>query len=89
MKIITCKQYEALEYIGWGLAKGADESVLVNGYNDQPSLDVTGYSSGEYWGGEGRKFTFLGPDPFGIVPIYRTPDGKQFPADATKYPHLS
>lgn len=73
-----------LEYRGWGLIGEPQQDVIVQGPSGN-SLDVTGYHAADYWDGE----KFLGPDIFGVVPIYRTADGNQFPANAQPYPYLA
>lgn len=73
-----------LEYVGWGIVGEPQQDVIVTGPSGD-SIDVTGYNTADYW----NSHTFLGADSFGIVPVYRTADGKQFPADAKVYPHLA
>lgn len=71
-------------FCGWGIIGEPKSDVLIDGPSG-PSLDVTGYDAADYWDGE----EFRGPDSFGIVPVYRTPHGHQFPADAKAYPYLA
>lgn len=76
---------DELKYIGWGILGKIQEGIIVSGYNGQPTIDVHGYNDSDYWNGD----KFLGPDPFGIVPIYETRDGKQFPTQAKPYPYFA
>ena len=74
-----------LKFCGWGLVGAPQEGIIVRGDGGLDSIDVTGYSEYDYWGGDG----FLGPDIAGITPVYERPDGTQFPADAVSYPYLA
>lgn len=73
-----------LTFSGWGLEDAPKDGLLVNG-PDGPSLDVTGYNDADYWDGD----EFKGADEDGILPVYRTPDGRVFPDYATPYPYLA
>lgn len=75
--------YAAVPLDGWGIVGEPLPGVIVPGPSGR-SIDVTGYHAADYWDGD----KFLGPDVFGIVPIYQTADG-QFPADAVSYPYLT
>lgn len=75
-----------LEFVGWGLVGKPQDDILIVDTSGIARIDVTGYIAGDYWDGD----TFLGPDPYGIVPIYRTRDGgRQFPDDAKRYPYYA
>jgi hypothetical protein len=65
-----------LHFLGWGLVGPVKDNMTGN-------LDVTGYNEGDYW----RGGKFLGPDPYGVVPIYRTARDRQYPAGAVQYPY--
>ncbi len=67
--------------MGWGLIGEPRDGVIVDTGNGR-GIDVHGYQEADYWAGD----QFLGPDQFGIVPIYRAADGSQFPPDAKEYP---
>ena len=73
-----------LEYVGWGVVGEPRDGVIVNGPSGE-TVDVSGYHTGDYWSGD----RFLGPDDFGITPVYRAPDGTTFPEGAKKYPFLA
>lgn len=73
-----------LEFAGWGIVGEPQDGVIVSGPSGN-SIDVTGYHTADYW--DGGKF--LGPDSYGIVPVYRAADGMQFPANAKRYPYLA
>ena len=64
-----------LELIGWGIVipnrEGEEFPSRTDGFGD-------GYDHRQYWDG-GR---FLGPDPWGVVPIYEDRKGRRFPAEA-------
>ena len=75
-------RFRNLEFIGWGVVGRPQPGVIVSGPAGD-SIDVTGYNESDYWD-QGR---FKGPDPYGIVPVYRDENGKQFPV-AKVYPHL-
>ncbi len=70
-------------FIGWGLIGHPQEGVLVPTASG-PGLDVSGYHESDYWGKGGE---WLGPDCYGVVPIYRSVNGVQFPAHARQYPY--
>lgn len=72
-----------LTFVGWGII-GEQPDVIVNGPSG-PSIDVSGYNAADYWDGD----KFLGPDCYGIVPVYESTDGTQFPVDARIYPYLA
>lgn len=75
-------------HLQWGIADGItpDPTIFVDGPLGK-SIDVYGYNSGDYWDLETGEF--LGPDEFGIVPVWtnRT-TGQQFPPHAKVYPHM-
>ncbi|MCX7898576.1 MAG: hypothetical protein N2444_00545 [Methylocystis sp.] len=75
---------ENLNLVGWGVVGEPKEELLVR-TPEGMGIDVRGYQTGDYWDGNGK---FLGPDCDGIVPIYMTPTGEQFPKDATAYPYV-
>jgi hypothetical protein len=80
--ILTMRTFhETLECEGWGIVGEPQEGIVFAGYDDIPTIDVGGYSEADYWDGD----RFKGPDPSGIVPIYTTEDGDQFPPDAVAY----
>lgn len=76
------KQAE-LTFSGWGLVGEPQEGVIVPTASGD-GLDVTGYNAADYWDERGE---FLGPDGYGVTPIYIATDGSQFPADARPYPY--
>lgn len=84
MTTTTNMTMDQMKFIGWGLIGAPQDSVLVETGNGK-GLDVSGYHTSDYWDGE----TFLGPDAFGIVPVYETADGCQFPSDARLYPYTA
>jgi hypothetical protein len=84
METNTMTNEERIEnFAGWGIVGEPQDGVIVDGPSG-PSIDVSGYNAGDYWDGD----EFLGPDTFGIVPIYKTASG-QFPTEAVSYPYLA
>lgn len=71
-----------LKHIGWGIAGKPKDGVIVQTAEGR-GIDVTGYSTADYW----QDGKFLGPDEYGIVPVYQTQSGRQFPAAAKSYPY--
>ena len=71
-----------MTFCGWGLIGKPKEGVIV-ATGEGPGIDVSGYHDDYYWDSKG----FLGPDKFGIVPIYTTRSGKQSPKAAKQYPY--
>ncbi len=71
---------EYLEYRGWGLVGYPLPDVVISD-GDIDRIDVTGYNEADYW----RADTFLGPDTYGIVPVYEAPHGEIWPPDAVEY----
>jgi hypothetical protein len=74
-----------MEFAGWGLIGEPQEGMIVETGNGM-GIGVTGYNVEDYWSGVGK---FLGPDIFGVVPVYRLADGSLFPPDAVQYPYNS
>ena len=74
---MTTTTQTGLTFAGWGLI-GEPQSGIVLA---DDRIDVTGYNAGDYW----QDGKFLGPDNFGVTPIYTTQTGEQFPADAVGY----
>lgn len=82
-----------LTYAGWGIVGEPKAGVIVDGPAG-PSIDVRGYSVADYFDGTPQEHgydpaEFLGPDIFGIVPIFLCGDGSQFPAEAQCYPFMA
>lgn len=80
---MTRKTDRGLTFSGWGLIGDQQDGILVQ-TADGIGIDVTGYNAGDYWDG---KKGFLGPDPYGVVPVYRDKKGSIFPARAKEYPY--
>lgn len=78
------KTNRGLTLVGWGIIGEPQEGILRSGPEPGPHIDVTGSNEGDWWGGDG----FLGPDPYGITPIYHDRQGRQFPREAREYPYL-
>lgn len=76
------KTNRGLTLAGWGIVGEPQDGVLVPTGNGI-GIDVSGYNEGDYWSGEG----FLGPDPFGIVPVYRDRQDRIYPRNAKQYPY--
>lgn len=70
-----------MKFVGWGIVGKPQAGVIVDGVH----IDVTGYHPDDYWDDD----IFLGPDKFGIVPVYQTSYGAQFPSGARKYPYFA
>ena len=64
-----------LSFIGWGMIT---PNEMGEELPDSPHGFAVGYDHREYWDGS----RFLGPDPWGVTPIYEDRRGNRFPAEA-------
>lgn len=80
---MTRKTDRGLTFVGWGIVGKPENGIFVQTAEGE-GIDVTGYNAGDYWDG---KRGFLGPDPYGIVPIYRDSNNRLFPHTAKQYPY--
>ena len=64
---------EQLTFLDWGLIRQPSAQCSVGG------IDTSEYNESDYWGSNGE---FLGPDQYGVVPVYQMADGSKFPPNA-------
>ena len=69
---------EQLEFTGWGSVGPYEVVGDQDGY-----LDVTGYNESDYW----QDGKFLGPDDFGVSPVYTDKDGNHHPSAIIQMPY--